>query len=334
MSLDKDPYKVLGVSPTASKEDISRAFRNLAAKYHPDKNPDSPAEAAAKFKEVTAAFEIIGEEENRRRYDLYREGGFSTFSFKSRNPVDDIFNNMFSQFFGDQRSSGSRLRVKITLEEAYSGCSKNISLENQDFCAGCKGTGSSSWERCVKCEGKGFFNFAEGHIRTRSSCVECGGRGSLPKEKCSSCLGKGYISGESRQIKIQIPAGIDSGSQIRVPGEARDGKDLFVSVVIERHGNLERDGHFLVGRIEAPYSKIVMGGEVDFDLFGSKISVKIPPRTHPGSRLRIKGKGMPIPQNPNLKGDLILELRLKMPKEVSQEHKSILESLAKIETID
>lgn len=329
--MDKDPYKVLGVSSSASKEEIHKAFRALASKYHPDRNPEDTESASVKFKEVSAAFEIVGDESRRRQYDLYREGGFSGFSFRSRNSVDDIFNNMFSQFFGDQRPSGSRVRIKISLEEAYFGCSKKVEVENHEFCEGCKGTGSSSWDPCGRCGGKGFFSVTQGSFSNRSSCMSCGGKGSIPKENCSSCSGRGHLVSGSREIEVSVPAGIENGSQIRIPNE---GKDIFVYVVVETHSKFERHGHFLLARAFVPYSKLVFGGSEEVDIFGSKISVKIPPRSIPGMKMKIKGKGMPLPQNPNLRGDFVLELRLKIPKSLTKEHEELLRNLMKIESQD
>jgi molecular chaperone DnaJ len=330
--VEKDPYKVLGVSSSASKEEIHKAFRSLAAKYHPDRNLDDQEAAATIFKEVTAAFEIVGDDSKRRQYDMYKEGNFQpSFSFRSRNSVDDIFNHMFSQFFGDQRPGGSRVRVKVTLEEAYFGCSKKVDIENHQFCDPCKGTGSSSWIPCETCGGKGFFVMSEGAFSSRTSCATCGGRGSISKDKCQSCLGRGYGVVGTKQVDVQVPPGVDSGFQVRVAGAGSSGDDLFLSVMVEKHEFLERRDHFLVGRLDVVYSKLVLGGTEEFDLFGSKISMKIPPRSLPGSRLRIKGKGMPLPQNPNMRGDLILEIKLKVPSTLTKEHEDLLSKLLKIE---
>lgn len=330
--MEKDPYKILGVPTSATNDDIHKAFRVLASKYHPDRNLDDQENASIKFKEISSAFEILGDEVRRRQYDLYREGSFSTFSFRSRNPVDDIFDNMFSRFFGDQRPSGSRIRVKITLEEAYFGCSKKVEVENHEFCEECKGTGSSSWQTCVKCGGKGFFSFSNGEMSSRSSCSKCEGRGSLPKDKCKSCSGLAYSVSGSKQIDVQIPPGIESGSQIRLSGEGHDGSDLFITVSIERHVLFERQNSLLTSKIYSSYYKLVLGGIEEFDFFGSKVSVKIPPRTRPGTKLKIKGKGMPTPQNPSVKGDMIMEICLKMPSVLTKEHENALVLLSKIDS--
>lgn len=315
--MDKDPYKVLGVGPSASREEIQKAFRTLAAKYHPDRNPEDKEASSAMFKEVSAAFEILGDEEKRRRYDMYRDG-FPSFSFRNRNSVDDIFNHMFSQFFGDQRPTGSRVRVKITLEEAYFGCQKKVDVEKHSFCASCKGTGSSEWELCARCSGKG--------------CVQCTGRGSVSKEKCKSCSGNGYVVLGTKQVEFQIPAGVDNGFQLRIPESGPTGDDLFLAVLVEKHKHFERHDHFILARINVPYAKLVLGGSEEIDLFGMKVSLRIPPRSVPGLRLKVKGKGMPLVQNPEMRGDLIVELRLRMPESTTKEYEELLSLLMKMES--
>jgi molecular chaperone DnaJ len=330
-----DPYRVLGVDRKATQDEIARAYRALAAKHHPDRNPESQKEAADRFKEVTAAFEAIGTEEKRKRYDFYG-GQIPAFSFRSRNSVDEVFNNIFEQFFGDQKrgSSGSRVRVKISLREAFHGCDKTVRSENHKFCDPCKGTGSSSWESCSYCGGRGFVLTGNGHIKIQSACTQCQGRGSLSSMKCESCQGKGYNSDFSKDVTVKIPAGIDDGSQIRIAGESADGNDLFVVVNIDKDPDFVRQDRLLIGSVEVPYHILVMGGAVSVDLFGTGISLKIPPRTPAGSRMRIKGQGMPALQNPSVRGDLIMEMKLKIPNSLSKEHEKLLKSLAKLDEKD
>lgn len=317
--MDRDPYKILGVDPSASREEIHKAFKTLAAKYHPDRNPTDEETSSAMFKEVSAAFEILGDDDKRKRYDMYRNG-FPSFSFRNRNSVDDIFNHMFSHFFGDQRPSGSRVRIKVTLEEAYFGCQKKVDVEKHDFCSSCKGTGSSSWDSCPKCSGKG--------------CVQCAGRGSISREKCKSCSGNGYVVLGTKQIDVQIPPGVDNGFQLRIPDSGSTGDDLFLAIIVEKHKQFERHDHFLLTRINVAYSKLVLGGTEELDVFGTKLSLKIPPRSVPGLRLKVKGKGMPFIQNPDIRGDLILELRLKMPKNTTKKYEEFLSLLMKMESED
>lgn len=327
-----DPYKVLGVDKKSTQEQISKAYRSLAAKYHPDRNPENPAEASAKFKEVTAAFEMIGDEDKRRYFDFYGNQ-IPSFSFRNRNSVDDVFDNIFEQFFGNQKkgAAGSKVRVKITLQEAFRGCEKTVSTEAHKFCDPCKGTGSSTWEPCPKCSGRGFVLTGNGHIKVQSSCSNCHGKGAISTRKCEACQGKGYEIGNVKEVVVKIPPGVDEGNQIRLAGEGADGSDLFVTVNIEKDPNFVRDDKFLIGKLDVPYHTLVRGGLANMEFFGSQITIRIPPRTPSGSRMRIKGQGMPMLYNSEIRGDLIVDIRLKIPSSLTKEHERLLDELAKIE---
>jgi molecular chaperone DnaJ len=329
-----DPYAVLGVDKKATQEQISKAYRTLAAKYHPDRNPDDSSQAVVKFKEVTTAWEMIGDEDKRRRHDFYGRSA-STFSFRSRNSVDDVFDNLFSQFFGGPFSPDSalqRLRVKITLAEAYHGCSKAIKSEGREPCSTCTGTGSASWSRCAACGGSGFVVVGDEPTRVQSACVSCAGRGSTPEQSCSACNGRGYKVVSERNLDINIPRGIEDGTQIRLPNGAHDGKDIFVVVNVERDPTISRQNKNLFLPVEVSYATLVLGGEASAVLFGEEIVVKIPKGTRSGSRFRLAGRGMPHIQNSSLKGDLFIDLALKVPTNPSKEYEDLLKALAKIET--
>lgn len=327
-----DPYKILGVERKSTQEQISKAYRTLATKYHPDRNPDNASEAAAKFKEVTAAFEMIGDEEKRRYFDFYGNQ-VPSFSFRNRNTVDDVFDNIFGSVFGNQKRgpAGSKIRVKITLQEAFRGCEKTVSSEGHKFCDPCKGTGSSSWEPCQKCSGRGFVLTGNGHIKVQSSCAHCSGRGAISTKKCESCHGKGYEVDQVKQIVVKIPPGVDDGNQIRLAGEGADGSDLFVTVNVEKDLNFTRDDKFLIGKLEVPYHTLVKGGLANMDFFGSQVTIRIPPRTPAGSRMRIKGQGMPMLYNSEVRGDLIVDIRLRIPSSLTKEHEKLLDELAKLD---
>ena len=331
--IDKDPYQVLGVNKDASQEEIARAYRFLATKYHPDKNLDNPKEAAEKFKELSAAFDLIGNEQKRKQYDFYTSSSFSTFSFRSRNSVDDVFSNIFSQFFGDQKSvqNASRIRIKISLKEAYQGCFRKVNSEKHKTCDFCKGTGSSVWEPCDKCDNKGFIFTNNGGLRVQISCSNCEGRGSISVQKCKDCSSKGYILDSIKEVDIQIPPGIEDGAQIRKSGEAADGSDLFVIVNIEKDAKFIREGRSLIGSLEVPYATLILGGEIDYEVFETKIKIKIQPKINAGTRIRIKNQGMPFAQNPKLKGDLFIDIKLKIPQIITEEHKKLLVKLSKLD---
>lgn len=330
----KDPYLVLGVDKKASQDEINRAFRTLAAKYHPDKNPENPKEAADKFKEVAAAYELLGEESRRRQYDFYSEGQFPSFSFRSRNNVDSVFDNLFSQFFGTGKNkpNAAKSRVKITLAEAFSGCVKTVRSETYVACKDCTGTGATEWIRCPRCEGSGFLFTSEGPMRIQTSCVQCSGRGSFSKQSCRSCNGRGQVVSLEKDVEIRIPPGVEDGMHLRVQEEAEG--DFFVVINVEKNLNIARQQRNLMGVVDCSYATLLLGGEKKFDLFGTQILLKIPPRTKPGTRLRVKGQGMPAIQNPEVRGDLFIDIGLKMPKQTSKAYEEIVSRLAKLDDAD
>jgi molecular chaperone DnaJ len=247
--------------------------------------------------------------------------------------VDDVFDNLFSQFFGGGRPhpSVARTRVRVTLAEAFSGCSKVVKGESHEGCGACSGTGSSDWKRCDGCNGSGFLFTSEGAMRIQTSCVHCSGRGSVSKQSCKSCNGRGHVINSEREVEVAIPPGAEDGMQIRLAGEGPNGGDLFVAVVVDKNPSIERHQRNLVSSVEVSYSTLVLGGEVAFRLFESEMSVKIPPRSRAGSRLRIRGQGMPALQNPKLRGDLFLDINLKIPKEIGAEHEKLLKKLEKLD---
>lgn len=332
--MKKDPYLVLGVGKKATQDEINRAFRLLAAKFHPDKNPENPSEAAQKFKEVSAAYELLGDPSRRKQYDFYSEGQFPNFSFRSRNNVDNMFDNLFSQFFGKggaAQSSASKTKIRVTLAEAFSGCSKTVKSESHENCGACKGTGSSDWSRCGKCDGSGFLFTSEGPMRIQTACMNCSGRGSVSKASCRPCNGRGRIVKSEKDVEVRIPPGVEDGMHIRVSGEGADGGDLFVVVAVEKHPSIERQQRNLIGSMEVPYHALVLGGEAKFRLFESDIVLKIPPRTKSGSRMRVRGQGMPHLQNPEIRGDLFIEINLKIPSSLTPEHEKAISDLSKLD---
>lgn len=334
--MHRDPYVVLGVDRKSSQEEITKAYKSLASKHHPDRNPSNPQQATSMFKEVTSAYEKIGDSSKRRQYDFYSNGQIPSFNFRSRNGVDDVFDNLFSQFFGSskQKSPSIKARLKVSLEEAFNGCEKSVKVESKDPCSLCKGTGSVEWEKCEDCKGVGFVFFSEGPMKVQSSCSICDGKGSKPKLACSSCNGRGSIVVSQREIVVSIPAGAEDEMQIRVASEGTEIPDLFVVVSVERHPSITRHNRDFIICVDVSYATLVMGGDHHFDLFGSRINFKIPPCTKSGTRMRIKGQGMPLLQNPKVRGDLFIEVRIYIPSILSPDHEKLLQRLSKIEKID
>lgn len=257
----KDYYSVLGLNKNASQEEISKSYKELALKYHPDKNLDNLEESTAKFKEIQEAFDILSDLNKKSQYDNFQV----PFQFKSRNS-EDIF-RAFSDLFKKSNLNGSKIRVKLTLEEAYKGCIKLVSLYETE-------------------------------------------------------------TNQAKEILVNIPPGISEDTQIRVPNADSDGKDLFIVANIVKDNNLKREGKHLFGEVFVPYSILVLGGTVNYQLFDSKIEIKIRPRTKTGSKVRLRGQGMPALQNPNEKGDLYIFINLKIPENITEEHKQLLEKLS------
>ena len=307
----KDYYKILGINRNCSIEELNKTYRELALKYHPDKNVDNLEESSKKFKEIQEAYEFIIKNPKK-------------FEFKT-NSIDDIFDNIFSKFFGDQKKdNSSKIRIKISFEESYKGCSKEVSIDRHEFCELCQGTGGSLWEKCNECSGRGFVE--------SSTCVYCMGKGSNIKTKCSDCLGKGFLIKDKNKLTITIPPGIEDGTQIRFSNEGSDGGDLYVIINVQKSSDFIRENQNLLYTLEVPYSKLVLGGTIEFKLFESIINLKIKPRTKSGSKLVIKNHGFSS-LGSSIKGDLILNIQLKMPDKISKEHKDIIDKLSNFENI-
>lgn len=261
----KDYYSILGLQKTASQEEISKAYKELALKYHPDKNPDNLENATKKFKEVQEAFDALSDPYKKSHYDNFQN---SAFQFRSRN-AEDIF-RAFSDFFEKTQTNGSKVRIKITLEEAYKGCEKIVSVYELE-------------------------------------------------------------TAKAKEIIVKIPPGIDEDTQIRIPNAGSDGNDLFVVATILKDDKLKREGKHLFGEIEVPYTTLVLGGKTTYKLFDSNIEIKIRPNTKTGSKIRLKGQGMPILRNPEIKGDLFVTINLKIPNPITEDHKKAIEKLIEFE---
>lgn len=306
-------YKVLGLNPGASPQEIDKAYRELAIKYHPDKN-NNQDKFVNKFKQIQEAYEQL------RKHS-------SNFVFTEKNSVDDILDNVFHTYFGSKNVKSSKVRIKISLEEAYFGCEKDIEVDKHEFCSLCQGTGGMEWIPCDKCSG-GFLY--ENSI-IKSACFHCSGKGSLIKEKCNDCNGNGFFVKERSKVKIHVPAGIADETQIRLEGQGSGEGDLYVVVNVNNNSRYVRNKNNLSTEIFVPFYVLVLGGDHEIDLFGQKIIVKIKPNTKTGSKLLIKNKGMSFLESPNIKGDLILFVQLQIPKNITKEYKKALEELKKIE---
>lgn len=353
----RDFYEVLEISKNATAEEIKKAYRKQALKYHPDKNPDNK-EAEEKFKEAAEAYEILSDPKKRSRYDQYGHAGLgnSGGGFSGHNmTMDDIFSqfgDIFSDFggfggfgFGGSRgrggrrvNKGSNLRIKVslTLEEISKGVEKKLKVNKHVPCTECNGTGaqgSQGYTTCSTCHGSGHVtriaNTLLGQMQTTSVCPHCEGEGKIIKDRCTVCHGEGVVK-DQELIKINIPAGVAEGMQLSVAGKgnaARRGGvngDLLVLIEEEKHPELIRDGNDLLYYLFLSFPQAALGTNVEVPTVDGRVKIKIDPGTQPGKVLRLRSKGLPE-VNGYGKGDLLVSINVWIPKELTKEEQKTIE---------
>ena len=355
----RDYYEILGVEKNAKEADIKKAYRQMALKYHPDKNPgDKPSEE--KFKEAAEAYEILSDPEKRQRYDQFGHKGVGGAAGGGHHMnMDDIFSqfgdifgghNPFESFFGGggggrtsggrtvNRGSNLRIKVKLTLEEIAHGVEKKIKVNKGIPCSTCNGSGaqgSNAFSSCGTCKGSGHVrrvtNTILGQMQTTSTCPTCNGEGQVITNKCKTCHGSGLQHGEE-VITINIPAGVAEGMQLNVSGKGnaaeRGGVPGDLLIVIEElaHDELERDGDNLYYDLYINFADAALGTNVEIPTLDGRVKIKIEPGTHSGKVLRLKGKGLPH-VNSYSKGDLLININVWTPQSLSTEEKKVLEKL-------
>ncbi|MDR1609767.1 MAG: molecular chaperone DnaJ [Holosporales bacterium] len=353
--MTKDYYSTLGVGRTATQDEIKKAYRKLAVKYHPDKNPGDK-QAEEKFKEISAAYDMLKDDQKRAAYDRYGSEGFQGghsggsgfeggFDFSSQfTGFSDIFEEMFGSTFttGGQRAAqhqpGSDMRydIKITLEDAYRGKKTKLKYTTLVKCDACAGTGSEGSKRpspCPTCGGRGSVRQNHGFITLERTCQTCGGAGSILSDPCKRCSGSGRVKGE-KNLEVDIPAGVSSGSKIRIVGEGEAGfkgappGNLYIFVSVLPHKIFTRHDSDL--RCSVPISMVsaALSTRIEVpDLDGTQCSIDIPPGTQSGAHFKVRGKGMPI-VNSSRRGDLIVEIIAETPVALSKQQREILEQFA------
>ena len=351
----RDFYEVLGVARSASETEIKKAYRQMALKYHPDKNPGDK-EAEDKFKEAAEAYDILSSPEKRQRYDQFGHrgmGGGGGFSGDGMS-MDDIFSHFgdifgghspFESFFGGgggrrhvNRGSNLRIKVRLTLEEIAHGVEKKIKVQKFVACKTCKGTGaqdSTSFHTCPTCGGNGqvhrVTNTFIGQMRTTSTCPACNGEGQVIANKCKKCTGSGLERAEE-VLAIQIPAGVAEGMQLNVSGKGNAAErggvpgDLLIVIEEEQHPHLQRDGNQLLYDLYVSFPDAAIGTSVEVPTLEGKAKIKIDPGTQGGKVLRLKGKGLPS-VNGYGRGDILVNINVWTPQHLTSEEKKILDQL-------
>ena len=351
MADKRDYYEVLGVSKTASDDEIKKAFRTLAKKYHPDMHPGDK-ECEEKFKEAQEAYAVLSDAEKRKQYDQFGHaafdgtgGGAGGFDFSGMD-MGDIFGDLFGDFFGggsrrrtnDGPMKGSNLRtsVRITFEEAIFGCEKEIEMVLKDECHTCHGTGAkpgTTPETCPKCGGKGKVVFTQqsffGTVQNVQTCPDCGGSGKIIKDKCPDCRGTGYIASK-KKIQVSIPAGIDNGQSVRIREKGEPGinggprGDLLVEVVVSRHPTLPLHDMNIYSTAQISFAQAALGGEIRIHTVDGDVLYEVKPGTQTNTRIRLKGKGVPSLRNKSVRGDHYVDLVVQTPTGLSADAKEAL----------
>lgn len=352
---EKDYYKILGVEKSATKEEIKKAFKKLALKYHPDRAPeDKKQEFEEKFKEINEAVSILGDEKKRQQYDQFGsasfQGGgshyqqgfdFSDIMSQFRSGMFGDFDNVFDHLFGGSRGRtqarrGSDLlyETEITLEEVAEGTKKTVPLNKLAHCKECQGKGAHKFSQCHHCNGSGQMRRTQrtpfGLFQQAMPCPYCHGKGELPEDSCSSCGGEG-VTRERKKIDVQIPAGIADGMRLRVPGEGEIGQnngpdgDLYVLVHVEEHSVFVRRGADLLLTVPISFTQAVLGDSVDIPTINGEATLKIPPGTASETILRMRNKGLPDLHGG--KGDQLVKVQIVVPDKVSKKQKDLIKQL-------
>jgi molecular chaperone DnaJ len=355
----KDYYDILGVTKKSTPEEIKKAYKSLAMKYHPDRNQGDKT-AEGKFKEASEAYQVLSDAKKKSSYDQFGHsafeggpggaGGFDFGGFES-GAFSDIFDDFFGDFMGSgrggrsskksrsNRGSDLKINLEITLEEAYLGKKQTINLSSNEKCEKCSGSGAehgSKPKKCSTCNGHGKVRTQQGFFTLQQTCPDCGGDGEMLSNPCKDCKGSGIIK-TKKNLSIQIPKGVDDGTQIRLSGKGDAGYrggadgDLYVIITVQKHKIFQRSEENLFYKLPISMTDAALGTEIEVPTIdGGKAKVKIPEGTQNGKQLRLKEKGMPNLRSENT-GDLYLEINVIVPENLSKDQKKLLEEFKRIE---
>src|SRR5256885_3414820 len=358
MATKRDYYEVLSVTRSASEAELKSAYRRLAVRHHPDKNPDDP-QAEDKFKEAAEAYAVLSDPEQRRRYDRFGHAGVSStagaaWGAPGFSNIEDILGDLFG--FGDVFGAGARaggrrsaahrgadLRygLEITLEQAATGMTAQLRIPKLEMCETCNGSGAAPGtkpETCRVCEGAGQVRFQQGFFSVSRTCSSCRGAGQVITSPCESCRGAGRVERE-KSMEVKIPAGVETGSRLRLQAEGESGVfggppgDLYVVIHVSEHEELERQGYNLYAAVPVTFAQAALGAEINVKTLNEDQSLKIPAGTQTGTVFRVRGQGMPVLGGRG-KGDLFVSVSVITPTSLTREQRKLLEQLARIETQD
>jgi molecular chaperone DnaJ len=359
---EKDYYAILGVPETASAKEVKSAYRKLSRQFHPDANAGDPA-AEERFKEISAAYDVIGDEERRKEYDEVRRmgpvGGFGggggapgggfTFTTDNLGDLGDLFGNLFNRgrgrgrnragsTIGPQRGADLESELQVSFEGAVQGVTTTINITSDVACHTCHGTGAKPGtmpHQCPLCGGRGIIDDNQGFFSFSQPCPQCGGTGVLIEEPCPTCHGSGTEL-RARQVKVRIPAGVQDGQRIRVKGRGGPGRnggpngDLYVIAKVEAHPLFGRRDNDLTVAVPITFAEAALGAEVKVPtLEGAPVTIKVPPGTRSGRTFRVKGRGVPVAKHP---GDLLVTVEVAVPAKLSADERKAVEALAEAST--
>jgi molecular chaperone DnaJ len=348
----KDYYNILGVSRDATQEEIKRAYRRLALKYHPDRNPGNK-EAEEKFKEISEAYEVLSDPEKRAIYDAYGYSGLKSSGYRGFEDISDIFktfSDIFEEFFDfsfeekvhTRPRDGADLSYEIVLdfEDLFQDKKLKLEIEKFEVCDFCKGLGydpEKGVKICEVCKGTGRVTYTEGFFRISYTCPDCKGKGKAYIAHCEKCKGSGKVW-KKKELEVVIPAGIEDGSILRIPREGEPGffggksGDLFLRVKIKPHRYFYREKNDVIGQLKINFISAILGDKIKISYFGEELEIQIPPGIQPGEEIIIEGKGLPDIKT-GKKGNLILKAQIEIPKKLSKEGEKLLRKFAEIEGI-
>ena len=349
--MDRDYYEVLGISRSASDNEIKKAYRKLAMKYHPDRNPDDK-EAEESFKEATEAYEVLSDDQKRQIYDAYGHEGLKSRGYQGQD-FEDIFSSfgdIFGDIFGFGRADGRRSRqgpirgsdlrydLSVSFMDAVHGISKDIEIERPDTCWTCEGTGlrpGHKAETCQTCQGRGQVVRAQGFFRMSTTCPHCRGEGEIIKDPCNDCDGVGLVKNK-KKVSLKIPAGIDTGAKMRLRGNGEGGRkggpagDLYVIIHVEPHEFFQREGDLIYCRYPLAMDQATLGCKPEVPTIHGEKKLTIPKGTQSGQTFTLKNEGVPHLRGSG-RGDMIVEVQVITPTKLSKKQKELLKEFGELE---